>query len=564
MSTIYADVRNSTEEFSKEVQHALSSDQAYEQQSKMLSVVATVASASTEVTELMSVDFDTLKEQARQGVRIHSDRIEASLLETTDWELVQVELEKLEESKLLDEYTSSEGSTRFTSLQTLLEQKQTTVDSIVETYIQENNYKGLREFLIPSAGTKDQIKRQKFKLSLTRITSSLSMIVDDVGRRLQFLSPTDEQLQIVSKGVNAIREANTELGDFLSSVDKKLLLPENIMIIEQETKKKTMKFGEKIHLFAASNDFVSLGTNHSYANAFERHLHSCLTVQTRRAVEKARVAFRESMKQCDADVKEFAGTWFKNTKLLRHLNSLKEASEQKSPELPELVVVYHDSKELLVRSLQEAMASIKGIVSQRYCFHDAVRALGDLENALETGLEVHVTSTELLSDIRSHRIMWENARQETERSHFKQITSEKTIVSWKKRLESLDPRTWGSAARGTLYGDSFNNYRRKVTARVKEKVSSGTAAMQNRDYLAVNQIILSLEIMECHLSEYIPSVRETSGQMKERAFKLFRELCAQIKQVLLCDSRRREFQGFYENYRRLVCAIPCVVHAENN
>ena len=551
-------------DFSKVATAVINSDYAYAEKAKYLSALDIISHESKHLADTLSLDFEVLKEQARTGVRAHSDEIEASILETTDWELVEGQLENLEQAKIIDEYTSSEGSARIASLRKLMGQKQTTVDSLVEEHIAKKNFKGLREFLIPLASTRDQIKKQKFQTSLSQIASTLSIIADNTERLLQFIHPSDEPLQQILENLKILREAKEELGKILVSVDEDFRVFETLKKIEEDVNKFTMDFVQKIKRASNSFDFVALGTNRMYANTFERHLKSSFTTATTKAVSQAKRNFDQTVNRCEADVKAFAKSWFENKKLVSHLNSLKSATEQKSPEIPELVVVYHDTQITLVNTLQEALTSLKEFVSQNCCYDDALGLLEVLDNALEMGLRGHITSRDVLSDIGGLRETWESARKTAEQSYFQENLSEPMVVSWKKRLEGLDPKTWRGALRSVFSGVSFDDFRRKVNGKVMQKVSSGTAAMQGRSFYAVGQTIKSLEMMERHLSHYIPSVREGCNQLKDQAFSLFRDLCSDIKEVLLCESRRREFQRIYEVYRKLVCAFPCIVLTRDN
>ncbi|KAL7557638.1 hypothetical protein ACA910_001243 [Epithemia clementina (nom. ined.)] len=565
LSLIQAEVNAATELFVQKVESTVSSNQAYEEKLKSLCSFAVIAEAS-QGTEFLSLDFEKLKEQARLGVRRHADEIQKSIVETTDLEAVKVELSNFERSKILDEYTSSEGTTRIQSLLILFEQQTTAVDSIVEEFIQTHNYKGLREFLSPSANSKDQIKKQKFGNCLARIATSLCMISDDIDRRLRFICPTDEHLRGVAKGINALQGAKTELGEYLLSVDRGFSLDDKLNYAKQNVNRRTMEFLAKMKRAVDANDFISLGTNQTYANLYERHLQDTFTSKTNGAFDESKLAFEKAVKTIESAVKEFAMTWFKSQTLLPLFRSLKVASEHRNPELPEIVVVYHDAKDHLARSLQEAMKMIKDHVSRKRCFDDAIRVLGELDKSLKKGLEIHIISTELLTDIQHHLKLWAEARAETDRNHFQHSINEQTIMSWKKELESLDPRTWGGTVRAFVSGDSlsFRDYRNKVAARVREKMSSGEVAIQNRDYSTLRETISLLEIMERHLSGYILAARDASKKLKDSAFKLFRELCAQAKEALLSESLRREFQVIYENYRQLVVAVPFVVLAADD
>ncbi|KAL7556250.1 hypothetical protein ACA910_003259 [Epithemia clementina (nom. ined.)] len=564
LESIRGEITNVTREFADEAESLVGSDQEYEGKLKCLRALAVVFGASNGNADFVSLDFDKLKEEVRHGVRRHADSIEALILETTNCELVDLHLSDLERAKMLDEFTSSEGSMRIRSLRALLEQKRSNVDSIVQELLDTHNYKGLREFLAPSAASTDPMKKQYFDIVLARITTSLSVIAEDIDRRLTFTFPTDENLRVVAQGIKAIHAANAELEDYLEAADGGSSLNDKVKLTEKTLNAKTLEFVSKINQAANSNDFVALGTNQVFVKVYEGQLKDSFTTNTERALDEAAGEFRKAVDSLEPAIKEFSSSWFKSQTLLPVLASLKAASEHKAPSLPELAAVYSGAKGLLTRTLEETMITLKGHVSQQHCFDDAIRVLSDLDKLLKIGLKVHIESSTLLEDISHHLTLWEDARAETDRNHFHQKTSETMIIAWKKELKALDPSTWRGAGNFFATGDenslAFRDYCGKVAARVREDVASGETAIQNRDYQSARGTIVLLEIMEDNLAGYIPTLLGASKRLTASATAVFRDVCSQMKESLLSESRR-EFQGIYENYRQIAVALPSVVVA---
>ncbi|KAL7565546.1 hypothetical protein ACA910_003823 [Epithemia clementina (nom. ined.)] len=562
LTSIKSEIQIVGKTFAEKVQMTISSDKApYDEKLKYLASYSILAGAGANMTRFLPLEYDLLKQHALAAVRCHADRVEVKLLESSNWEVVEAALDDLEQAKKLDEYTSSEGSTRVRSLRALLEQKQTAVDDVVEKMIAARDYKGLREFLLPSAGTKDQIRKQRFDSCMARVVESLSFDAEEVNRLLQFKFPTDEDLGTIANSIRALQGANTNLKRCLDLAEGKLSLDATLTKSKLIVNARMAEYANKMQVAAKTLDFATLGTNQIYANQWERHLKAFFSTKTEQAYQRASRDFREAVDSVVRAVKDFVDCWFVPKTLSPLLWSLKSASEQKAPELPLIVTVYHDAKETLNRLIQSALLLLKDHVLEKCCFDDAIRVLDDLEASIKGGLGEHITSVGMISEINLQRDEWEDARLEVDRTHFPNDISNHVVLSWKKRLNSLDPNTWKGAWNSFVRGgsSSFHEFEGKITARVNEKIFFGEAAMQSRNYSAVQQAIEILEMMECHLKKYIPIVRGASARMQNSAHELYRDLCARAKNVLLSGSRKREFQDIYENYRQLVVAIPSVV-----
>ncbi|KAL7557929.1 hypothetical protein ACA910_022538 [Epithemia clementina (nom. ined.)] len=104
------------------------------------------------------------------------------------------------------------------------------------------------------------------------------------------------------------------------------------------------------------------------------------------------------------------------------------------------------------------------------------------------------------------------------------------------------------------------DYCGKVAARVRVELASGEKAIQKGDYQSVCGTMVLLEIMEDNLAGYIPTLLGASKRLTASATAVFRDVCSQMKESLLSESRR-EFQGIYENYRQIAVVLPSVAVA---
>ena len=125
-------------------------------------------------------DYKKVQHFVRDMVSKEAAKVEASIGGSSEWDSIDASIVNFEAATVLDQFVSGEVSSRLRTLKHLREQKEDQVDDLLQDMIKDHNFKGIRDFLSPLARSKDQIKKQKFQLHQSEISSSLERIMNEV------------------------------------------------------------------------------------------------------------------------------------------------------------------------------------------------------------------------------------------------------------------------------------------------------------------------------------------------------------------------------------------------
>mmetsp|Transcript_10353 Transcript_10353/g.23038 ORF Transcript_10353/g.23038 Transcript_10353/m.23038 type:complete len:1945 (+) Transcript_10353:264-6098(+) len=564
-AAIKAMVQEVTNAFSMKAKAIVGADFKYESKAKCLLTLMDILDASAHYPDFVpELDFKIMKDQTLQAVRDHADRIHAMLVETSDWDVAESELVKLECAVILDSYTACEASRQVKALSALIDQKKSAVDGLVDGMITSQDYKGLAEFLLPSAKTKDQIQKKKFDTCVSRILSSLCQLVEDAESRLGILSPSDEDLKELSHSMEALEDAHRHLGDFF---DMKMAQKHKSLRIALN--KKARNFASKMEGAAQRYDYVQLGVTRTLLSGLSKQLKHYFNKQTTTKVNESLALYDKvgetNRNEVNELISDFKASEKKNTGNLAMvmLRSLRLASQSSSPELPDMVVLYEDMRQFLSRSLKDKFESLKDHVEGTESFDEGVRVLKEVEADFKKGLASHISSPELIEEIRNQRRLWSESQSKVHRLFLQKTITEDLVKEWKSRLERSDPERiigrifpWGQS--------SFHSLRRTATSRVEEIIGSAENAMSCGEYTSLHEFIDLLRMMERHLDCYIPRARKGAQALEDAACSAFRNICTETKESMLYESRRGEFRDSYTSYRQIVTAMPFVAKSFEN
>lgn len=557
LASIRSDIERTCEAFATDTHDLIDATYRYPAKKRCLSVLAEIAKSSASKS-LCLPDFHKVKETVREGIQAQALQVEKMVSETSKWDEIDPLIEKLERATILDEYTSKEASSRLRSLRMLREQKEEQVDGILEQLIVAQDYSGIRNFILPSANSTDQVKRQKFDQNLSTISSSLSEILGDVNRRLSFSVLSGEDLKVVADGFGKLEQADREIGQYLNQNRSTLRLSDKLKAAKWKMTYKFIGYLNKMKKATQNFDFCLLGANNALATDFEHHMKPFLSTDASKKSGIARVGYRRAFDAVRLELEAFFDSRFERDDLLQILASLKRGSEYTNPELPEVASLYEDITMQLTDRLEKSLSDMEDHVSQTGCFDDAIQVHSVLDRQLKRGLEDHIHSPELPVDMRDHHTAWCEERRNREQS-FCGETSSASIESWKNDLDHLDPSSWNGKVRSLFSGRrSYDNFCNKIAVVVAEKFSYGSAAIRSRDYSIVQSCITLLDLMEQHLAKHVPSAGPRCRELKLEAQDAFNELCQQIQKVLDAEDRRREFHEVFDNYRKLVITVPSI------
>eukprot|EP00594_Rhizosolenia_setigera_P002588 CAMPEP_0178947776 /NCGR_PEP_ID=MMETSP0789-20121207/5076_1 /TAXON_ID=3005 /ORGANISM="Rhizosolenia setigera, Strain CCMP 1694" /LENGTH=194 /DNA_ID=CAMNT_0020628011 /DNA_START=389 /DNA_END=970 /DNA_ORIENTATION=- len=160
LRSLFSLVDEASEEISASMRSIVEVKEAYEEKLHFLKILRTINKYSTIKKRLP--DIKELQACVRSVVASHAKDIEDIVSQTSEWDLIDSLLSQLEEARVLDEFTQNEASSRLSPLLKLRRQKQEEVDKHLDELIISEDFRGIGEFLIPYAESKDQITVSKF------------------------------------------------------------------------------------------------------------------------------------------------------------------------------------------------------------------------------------------------------------------------------------------------------------------------------------------------------------------------------------------------------------------
>jgi hypothetical protein len=503
-------------------------------------------------------EIEKLKEQVRALVSADAQKIEEMVAETSEWDTIDQLLEGFEKATLLDHFTSNEATSRLRLLRQLREQKETQVDDLVDGLIREQNFNGIREFLAPLAGSRDQMKKQKFEHCRNMICYSLRDTVDELHRFLSSNSVSEGTTRKIVRGLEILDQAQSELGEHISD---ELALEHEIMTLKKGVNAKLVNMVNLMTEAALRSDYVKLGTNKWLATMFSEHTHRHIKPVPQQKLNTAMMEYKKAIASVSERMSMFFECYFKDgIPLIAALSSLKGVFESNDPVLEELSELYQDSTKSLVKQLNETLQNIHKGVSETHCFDDAIITLDNLDRQLLLGLKDHIRPTDLQFDCKTLLDGWRREQQEQNRKmEFEGDDVKSKIEDWAKKLDGLHPSSRTGLFRRWMTGTTYNNLCKQLEDKVASRFSQGNAALQTRDHKLVQECIFILDLVDQKVGKkHIPVAAARLQDLKQRALNSFIGLCEQAQQVLTSESSR-QFEGLFADYRSFVLYVPCIM-----
>ena len=147
LESICSGIYRVCEEFSRTVTALMETRGKYEEKERHLKVAVTIGKYS-HVAQLLP-NISELKDMARNAIAADAKEIEDLVSETSEWDEIDSLLTRFQGATILDNYTSNEASSRIRPLLQLRENKQEEVDNLLEQLIRDQDFSGIREFLVP-------------------------------------------------------------------------------------------------------------------------------------------------------------------------------------------------------------------------------------------------------------------------------------------------------------------------------------------------------------------------------------------------------------------------------
>jgi len=147
LDSLYACIVDTCGVFSKHVKNIMNASGQYELKWYFLQMSFTLGKYSRTAQNLPNIE--ELKKLARNAVASDAKLIEDRVSQSSEWDEIDNLLTQFEGAKTLDDFTSNEATSRLRPLLQLREKKQAEVDDLLEQLIRDEDFRGIREFLLP-------------------------------------------------------------------------------------------------------------------------------------------------------------------------------------------------------------------------------------------------------------------------------------------------------------------------------------------------------------------------------------------------------------------------------
>ena len=147
LDSLYASILDACDVFSKQVNNIMNASGQYELKRYHLQIAFTLGKYSRTAQNLPNIE--ELKKLARNAVASDAKLIEDRVSQSSEWDEIDNLLTQFEGAKTLDDFTSNEAASRLGPLLQLREKKQSEVDGLLDQLIRDEDFRGIREFLLP-------------------------------------------------------------------------------------------------------------------------------------------------------------------------------------------------------------------------------------------------------------------------------------------------------------------------------------------------------------------------------------------------------------------------------
>ena len=147
LNSLFNEVIRGLNSFSEKVHQVIESSEKYIEKRYFLQI-AGVLGRFPNVAKYVPNEV-VLQKLARNAIASDAKKIEDLVSQSSEWDIIDEHISKFEDALTLDCFTSNEASSRVYPLRKLREQKQEEVENLLEKLIDDEDFKGVREFLVP-------------------------------------------------------------------------------------------------------------------------------------------------------------------------------------------------------------------------------------------------------------------------------------------------------------------------------------------------------------------------------------------------------------------------------
>eukprot|EP00957_Ditylum_brightwellii_P199716 15224475-Ditylum_brightwellii.AAC.1 len=270
---------------------------------------------------------DELKNIARDAVASDAKVIEDLISQTAEWDKIDSLLTQFKKATILDKFTSNEASSRLRPLIQMREQKEAQVDDLLDDLIRDQDFQGIKEFIMPLADSKDQIKRQKFNQWCNKIASSLSTTVSEINRDLE-RAVSEEMCHSIINQLKVLEHARKELSPRLVKLPGGLNIGKELQSVKTKIREILEALVEIFSTHYSKMNFEGMGVSHRSVVLLSSQMEVHLTSLNKRSVKDLRKQFDRAVNSVTMLLDRFVQSGFQeDAKLHQIFPSLQKASE---------------------------------------------------------------------------------------------------------------------------------------------------------------------------------------------------------------------------------------------
>lgn len=501
-----------------------------------------------------------MKLKATTFVSEKAKRIEDLVEQTAEWDKIDALIEELEAATILDAYTAGQVTSRLGPLRKLRDRKEGHVDSLLESLIAKQDFKGIGEFLAPLADSKDQLKRQKFQKHGKQIQSCLQEHIDYIHRMLnsQGVDLNHDNVPTIAKRLGIIEDAAAQIGPHLKIMAIDLV--SEIKNIKGLIDKKLQNYVSNFQGACKEQNFTRMSVSKWRTNLFVKYLGEKAPRGATEKVKQVEDQYKKSLESIEVQVKAFIQSRFENAPdVVRTLTSLKESTENSSKATFELRRLYSSSTKRLQDELSMALQEVDSLVEQQACFDEGIMFLTRVVVALDSGIDKHIDVASLPFNCRDKLLDFRKRAEGTQSEfNFEGPDIEIKLKKLSDRLEQLrSPSILQFVKQLVLPTLTYNKLSDSIGQKVRQLSFHAFTQLKNGDVEGAQRNIEQLNLMAVHLAYHLPMVKTASIDVAKQAFKQFNDLLASAVRVLQ-HADLVAFESLFGEIRRFALHVPFV------
>jgi energy-coupling factor transporter ATP-binding protein EcfA2 len=502
-------------------------------------------------------NMEGLKQTTRMCISSHVKRIEDLVEETSEFDAIDKHLMELEKAKVLDSFVSHDLTSRLRSLQRLHSEKEEKADELVKEMIANSSFNDIRDFLIPLAESKDQIRKQKFNQAIKQICDSLKETDKKLSSNLYGVL-TEEKANNIAKSITILEAASDAGGIYL---EKEF----NAQVAAKKAKETlTRRLNNllfRMTTAARKADFVECGDLNVRLGLYDTYLKDFLISLCKEKIVSAMDLYSNLKTSVSIRLeKYFNSSFVEYREIGEALSGLKAGKEMNVTDLVEL---YSETRKVFEDNIRTTIRSIQDSANTTRCYDDAIDIFQNLNKSLETGLKAHLPQS-LVSDCNRMLQSWTKSKETLESElDFNNGSEVLKLKTWLETMDTLNPSAAGFLLfpRGLYQGRkataTYNNLKEKLENEVSLRYSRGQKAVTISNFVSLNECITFLGLVDEIVGKHIKSASGAFQRLKAVACDNFVTLCHSCHEALQSDNCK-DFMPLFTDFRSSVLNITCI------